>query len=81
MFYVYILKSQKHGKRYIGLTSKDPKQRLEEHNRGANIYTKRNGPFELIYFEKHEDKILASKRERYFKTGNGREYLKKIIPL
>jgi hypothetical protein len=33
----------------------------------------------LIYFEVYADQDFARKRERYFKTGHGREYLKKII--
>ena len=81
MYHVYILRSKRNGKRYIGYTGKDPNQRLAEHNRGSNIFTRNNGPFELIYSEQHEDKDFARKRERYFKTGHGREYLKKIIPL
>jgi len=36
MFYVYILKSEKDGKLYIGYTN-DLKRRLEEHNSGKNI--------------------------------------------
>jgi putative endonuclease len=81
MHYVYVLKSLKNGKRYIGFTSKDPNERLTEHNNGSNIYTRHNGPFKLVYFEQHEDKDFARKRECYFKTGYGRKYLNKIILL
>ena len=81
MYHVYVIKSKKNGKRYIGFTSKDPHQRLEEHNSGSNTFTKALRPFELIYSEQHEDEIFAKKRERYFKTGHGREFLKKVIPL
>ena len=79
MYYVYVIKSQKNGKRYIGFTSKDPKQRLVEHNNGSNLFTRNNRPFELIYSEQYEDKDFAVKRERYLKSGHGRLYLKKII--
>ena len=79
MYHVYILKSKKNGKRYIGFTSKDPKERLAEQNSGSSKYTKHNGPFELIYLEQHLDKQFAIKRERYFKTGHGRAYLKRIL--
>ena len=81
MHHVYILRSTKNGKRYIGFTSKDPNERLFEHNNGSNIFTRHNGPFELIYSEQHEDKEFAIKRERYFKTGHGRAYLKNILHL
>ena len=81
MYYVYILKSKKNGKRYIGFTGKDPNHRLTEHNNGSNTFTRYNGPFELIYSEQYEDEDFTRKRERYFKTGHGRAYLKKFIPL
>ena len=81
MYYVYILKSKKNNKRYIGFTSKDPQERLKEHNTGSNVYTRSREPFEIVYFENHVDESFARKRENYFKTGHGREYLKRIIPL
>ena len=81
MFYVYFLKSSKNGKHYTGVTSKNPKERLVEHNEGSNIFTRYNGPFELIYSEQYLDKTFAYKREGYLKTGKGRNFLKKFIPL
>jgi putative endonuclease len=78
MFYVYVLCSRKNKKRYIGFTSKDPNIRLEEHNRGTTAFTRSNRPFFLLYSELHDNESFARKRERYFKTGHGREYLKKI---
>ena len=66
MFYVYILKSLKDDKLYIGSTN-DLKRRLSEHNNGLNRSTKARRPFELRYYE-------ASKSERNAKT---REYMLK----
>ncbi|OGY43021.1 MAG: hypothetical protein A2729_05660 [Candidatus Buchananbacteria bacterium RIFCSPHIGHO2_01_FULL_39_14] len=43
MYYVYILKSQKDGKLYIGYTN-NLKVRLEKHNQGKSFSTKRRGP-------------------------------------
>jgi predicted GIY-YIG superfamily endonuclease len=51
MYSIYVLRSQRNRKRYIGYTSKDPKSRLEEHNSGTDDWTRQNGPFELIYTE------------------------------
>ena len=79
MCYVYVLKSKKNGIRYIGSTCKEPIQRLKEHNSGANVFTKNNRPYDLIYYEEHEDKAFALKRERFFKTGNGRSVLNRIL--
>ena len=81
MHYVYILKSRKNGRQYIGLTGRKVEERLAEHNSGKSQFTRRNAPFDLIYFEEHPEKNFAVKREQFFKTGHGREYLKKLIPL
>ena len=79
MYYVYILKSLKNQKHYIGLTGQDPARRLEEHHRGTAHWSKRNGPFKLIHQEQHEDKEFVQKRERFFKSGHGREFLKRKL--
>jgi len=80
MFNVYVLRSLKNNKRYIGFTSKILELRLSEHNEGKNSYTRNNRPYKLIYSESFSEKQVASQRERFFKTGNGRIFLDKIIP-
>ena len=75
MFTVYILKSLKNNKRYVGYTSKDSFQRLAEHNRGCNKWTKHNGPFTIVYTEGYDDKQNAIKREKFLKSGQGRKFL------
>ncbi len=72
-YYVYVLKSLRNGKRYVGSTSKAPQVRLQEHNGGSNRWTRQNGPFELIYYEQHASKTDAQRRERFLKTGAGRK--------
>ena len=76
---VYVLKSLKNGKRYVGSTELHPLERLKRHNYGTNQFTKRNGPFELVHEEIYSDKTEARKRERFLKTGVGRKYLDKIL--
>lgn len=78
MFFVYLLKSHKNKKSYIGATSKDPKIRTKEHNQGTNQFTKRNGPWELIYYESFICEKCARNREKFYKTGIGKK-LRKII--
>lgn len=73
--YVYILKSLNDGKMYIGCTD-DLNRRFREHNQGKSFSTKTRGPFEIIYFEGYRDRNDAEKRERFFKTGWGRQYIK-----
>ena len=76
MFYfVYVLKSKKDNKRYIGFTD-NLERRISEHNSGLVKSTKNRRPLELIYFEKFDTKSEAMNREKYFKTGFGRAFLK-----
>ena len=79
-YYVYILKSEKDGKRYIGLTG-DLERRISEHNSGKVRSTKNRRPLTLIYYEEFGSKEEATKRERFYKSGRGREYIKKELKL
>jgi putative endonuclease len=76
--YVYILKSRKDAKLYIGLTN-DLQKRIREHNGGMNFSTKGRVPFVLIYYEAYPHRKDAERREKFFKTGWGRQYLKKAL--
>ena len=78
MYYVYVLKSKKDNKLYYGFTD-DLKRRINEHNNKEVHSTKSRVPFELIYFENTSNIIEARKRERYFKSGFGRKYVKNRI--
>ena len=77
-YYVYILKSLNDDKLYVGYTN-DLKRRIIEHDRGENFSTKMRKPFELIYYEAYRDKRDAENRERFFKTGWGRQYINKTL--
>ena len=79
MHYVYVLKSQRNGKRYVGSTSKDPLERLKEHKASSNQWAKHNGPFTLIHTEAFTDKTEARKREIFLKSGVGRKVLDTIL--
>lgn len=75
MFYTYVLKSRKNGKKYIGSTD-NLKRRVKEHNDGiGGVYTKNNRPFDLIYYEAYVNYSDAKKSEKFYKTGYGREVL------
>ncbi len=81
MFYVYILKSKKDGKLYIGYTN-DLKRRVEEHNSGKNISTKSRRPFELVYYEAYKSDDDAKHREDMLKLfGHALGGLKRRIKL
>jgi putative endonuclease len=77
-YYTYVLKSLKSGKIYIGQTN-NLKNRMKAHNEGLSPYTKGRGPWKLIYHESFTTRAEAMAREKYFKTGKGKEFLKTII--
>lgn len=66
MWYVYIIKSLKHRRIYIGLTN-DLINRLKMHNDGKVLSTKFYLPWKLIYYEAYLIKDDAVKRERALK--------------
>jgi len=78
MFYVYVLRSKKNGRFYIGST-KDIKKRLAEHNSGKNKATRYIRPLELLYTEQYPTRSDALKRERCLKMGQGRTWLEKKL--
>ena len=78
MYYVYILLSERDQKRYMGFTQ-DLERRIVEHNSGLVKSTKNRIPLKLIYFERFENKVEAMKREKFFKSGKGREFLNNIL--
>lgn len=78
MKYVYILRSKKDGRFYVGCTSNINK-RLEAHNSGKVPSTKYRIPLELIYFESFKNQTDAFLREKWLKTGWGRNHTQKML--
>jgi len=78
MHYIYILQSQKDKALYIGY-SNDLRKRLKMHNSGKVFSTKPRIPFVLIYYEAYQNKNDAFEREHFFKTGWGKNYIKRIL--
>jgi putative endonuclease len=77
MHTAYVLRSLKSGRYYKGFTSRPMDERLAEHNRGFPPgWSAKNRPFELAYMEQFESEADARARERFFKSGRGREWLK-----
>lgn len=75
MFYTYVLKSKTSGRFYTGCTE-DLRKRFSLHNQGKSSYTKKEGPWKLIYYEACADRVDAYAREKYLKTGMGKRYIK-----
>jgi putative endonuclease len=77
MYFVYALQSQKDARIYVGLTS-DLEKRLTQHNNGKTKSTKFYIPWKIIYFEECIDRIEARNKEKYWKSGIGKEKLKRM---
>lgn len=78
MHYVYILQSKKDKKLYIGCTN-DLRKRIMLHNTGKVEATKLRRPFVLIYYEAYLNKFDAYAKEKWLKTGWGRNYIKRTL--
>lgn len=77
MYYVYAIKSLNKKYIYVGLTN-DINRRFYQHNNGLEKTTKPYKPFKLIHIEELKTRNEARKREKYLKSGCGKEYLKEI---
>jgi len=77
MFYIYVIKSAK-GKMYTGHTN-NIERRLEEHNSGLCKSTKIDNDWRLVYSEAFGSRGEAMKREKWLKTGVGRDFIKRVI--
>jgi putative endonuclease len=77
-WFVYVLKSAKDSKHYIGCTS-DIDARLAFHNAGKQRSTKNRIPFVLVYKEEQPTKAEALAREKQIKSYKGGEAFKKLI--
>ena len=78
MYYVYILKSKKNGKYYIGSTE-DLEPRIIRHNSGKSNFTKKGIPWILIYNEQFNNRNDAHAREMKIKSYKGGAAFKKLI--
>lgn len=80
MYHVYILKSCKKDRYYIGCTS-DIDKRFLQHNKGKTKSTRAYIPWKLIYKEAYSDKSMAYKREWHLKHPSGYLEKKSIIKI
>ena len=70
LYFVYILRSLKDNNYYTGSTS-NLVQRIKAHNSGKVASTQKRKPFELVYFEEHQNLIDVRQREKFLKTYQG----------
>ena len=77
-YYVYVLRSISFERNYIGFT-KDLQNRLAQHNSGKTKSTKPYKPWKIIFSEQFSTKQEALNRERYLKSGKGRDFIKEYM--
>jgi putative endonuclease len=78
MFYVYVLQSESTARLYTGFAA-DPVQRIGQHNASLTKSTKNRGPWKLVYQEEYATRGEAMRREKFLKSGQGRQQLKELL--
>jgi len=77
MFYCYVLRSEKTGRRYVG-SCENLDDRIRRHYAGESKATKQGVPWARIQPESFATRSEAAQRERYYKPGRGRNALDKL---
>lgn len=77
---VYAIRSKVDERIYVGFTQ-DVQKRLLEHNRGETKSTKGYRPWVLVYTEEADTREEARNLEKYYKSGSGKEKLKRFLAL
>ena len=79
MFTVYILYSLRFDKTYVGFTT-DLTARFKSHNElGIKGWTIKFRPWQIMHTEEYSTKKEAMAREQWFKSGIGREFIRKEL--
>ena len=78
MYYVYIIQSKKDKHLYVGYTT-DLQKRIRLHSSGKIFSTKPRKPFYLIYYEAYRNRYDALEREKFLKSGWGKNYIKRTL--
>lgn len=77
MVYVCAISSLTKNYIYVGMTQ-DLEARLVRHKKGREKTTKPYAPFRLIYTEVWANRVKARIREKYWKSGIGKQKLRDI---
>ena len=78
MYYVYVLKSKRNARMYVGRTE-DLRRRFQEHRLGKVWTTFRMLPISLLFYEAFSSKADSIRRERYLKTSKGKSTLRMML--
>ena len=75
---MYVISSETRKYIYVGLTN-NLSRRIAEHNSGYDKTTRTYRPFKLILSEEFTTRTTAREREKYLKSGVGKEFLKGLV--
>jgi len=75
---VYVLQSRKDDTLYVRY-SHNVKARILEHEKGRVPATIEKRPLELLYCELYKNRKDAMHREKFFKSGWGKAYIRRIL--
>jgi len=77
-YFVYAISSLNTSYIYVGI-SDNPTRRIRQHNKKLNKTTRSYAPFKKVLVEEYENREEARRREKYLKSGCGKEYLKRLV--
>ena len=75
MFTVYVIRSRSREYWYVGLTN-NLQRRFLQHQEGKERTTQPYRPFAIVHTEEFATRLEARNREKYLKSGSGKEWLK-----
>lgn len=78
MWYVYVIQSRQDNDLYVGIAN-DLRKRVNLHNQGKVFSTRLRAPFNIIYYEAHKNKNDAALREKFLKSGWGKNWIKRTL--
>jgi putative endonuclease len=76
-YFAYAISSVDRDYIYAGI-SDNVERRVDQHNNGYEKTTRPYRPFRLIYTEKFNTRIDSRKKEKFLKSGLGKQYLRKL---
>jgi putative endonuclease len=79
--YVYILTNKPFGTLYIGVTSDLVKRVWEHKQKAVDGFSKKYGLDRLVYYEIHDEVVVAIKREKQLKKWDRNWKLRQIMEL
>jgi putative endonuclease len=75
---VYVLYSEKFNKHYTGRSKDVPDRFLSHNDKAPKGFTVRYRPWKIILIEEYETVMEASTREKWLRSGVGRDFIKTL---